>query len=132
MWDDEAAFALATRLVQLARDAGVLTLLPLALNSLANLWVRAGDFAGAAALVEEADTITAATGNARVVFAPLVLAAWRGQEQQTSELVEACIRDAITRCEGTVITVAEYATAVCAGSAGSSRRASSCAPPTSC
>jgi hypothetical protein len=60
MWDDEAAFALATRLVQLARDAGVLTLLPVALKSLANLWVRAGDFAGAAVLVEEADTITAA------------------------------------------------------------------------
>jgi DNA-binding CsgD family transcriptional regulator len=70
------------------------------------------DFAAAAALVEEADAITAATGGAPVISGALVLAAWRGKEQQTSEVIEASIRDATTRAEGRVITQAEYATAV--------------------
>jgi hypothetical protein len=37
--------------------------LPLALQTLADLYVRAGEFAAAAALIEESDAITAATGN---------------------------------------------------------------------
>jgi DNA-binding CsgD family transcriptional regulator len=68
--------------------------------------------AAAAALVEEADAITAATGVAPVISGALVLAAWRGKEQQTSEVIEASIRDATTRGEERVITQAEYATAV--------------------
>jgi DNA-binding CsgD family transcriptional regulator len=123
LWEDETMLALATRQVQLARDAGVLTLLPVALNYLSNLWVRVGDFAGAAALLEEASAITAATGNAPIVSGPLTLAAWRGREQHTSELIEASLQDATTRGEGRVVTQTEYATAVLQNSLGRHRTA---------
>ena len=41
--------------------------------------VHAGEFAAAAALVEQADAITEATGNAPLSYTSLVLAAWRGR-----------------------------------------------------
>ena len=41
--------------------------------------VHAGEFAAAAALIDEADAITAATGNAPLMYTSLVLAAWRGE-----------------------------------------------------
>ena len=40
--------------------------------------VHAGEFAAADALVEEADAISAATGNAPLRYTSLLLAAWRG------------------------------------------------------
>jgi hypothetical protein len=41
-----------------------------------------------------------------------VLAAWRGQEAQALELIEASREDATRRGEGRAVTLAEYATAV--------------------
>ena len=41
-----------------------------------------------------------------------MLAAWRGEEAQASELIEAGVRDATARGEGRAIALAEYATAV--------------------
>ena len=63
LWDDESWDRLSTRYVGLARDAGALGVLPVALNSRAGLHVFAGDFAAAASLVEEAGAITEATGS---------------------------------------------------------------------
>jgi DNA-binding CsgD family transcriptional regulator len=42
----------------------------------------------------------------------LVLAAWRGQEAQASEMIDASVNDAGSRGEGRAITLAQYATAV--------------------
>jgi len=80
LWDEEAWDELATRAVQLARDAGALAFLPVALMYKAGVLLHAGDFATASALIEEADTITGATGYAPLTYAALVLAAWRGDE----------------------------------------------------
>jgi DNA-binding CsgD family transcriptional regulator len=74
--------------------------------------VHAGEFAAAAALVEEAGAITEATGNAPLGYTSLVLAAWRGHEAEALELIEASREDATGRGEGRAITLAEYATAV--------------------
>ena len=92
LWDDETWHELATRGVTLARDAGALTVLPIAATYRAGVHVHAGEFAAAAALIEEADAITEATGNAPLGYTSLVLAAWRGQEAQASELIEAGVR----------------------------------------
>ncbi len=62
LWDDELWHALATRGVRLARDTGALHLLPNALNHLAAFNVHSGAFATAAALIDEVDAITQATG----------------------------------------------------------------------
>ena len=112
LWEDETWHELATRQLRLARDAGALTVLPLAATYRAGVHVHAGEFAAAAALIEEADAITQATGNAPLMYSSLVLAAWRGQEAQALELIEASREDAARRGEGRAVTLAEYTTAV--------------------
>jgi DNA-binding CsgD family transcriptional regulator len=112
LWEDERWHELATRQLRLARDAGALTVLPLAATYRAGVHVHAGEFAAAAALIEEADAITEATGNAPLGYTSLVLAAWRGHEAEALELIEASREDATSRGEGRAITLAEYATAV--------------------
>jgi DNA-binding CsgD family transcriptional regulator len=123
LWADETWHELATRQLQLARDAGALSVLPLAATYRAGVHVHAGEFAAAAALVEEADAITEATGNAPLGYTSLVLAAWRGQEAQALELIEASREDATERGEGRAITLAEYATAVLYNGLGRYREA---------
>ena len=112
LWEDETWHELAARQLQLARDAGALSVLPLAATYRAGVHVHAGEFAAAAALIEEADAITEATGNAPLGYTSLVLAAWRGREAEALELIEASREDAAGRGEGRAITLAEYATAV--------------------
>jgi DNA-binding CsgD family transcriptional regulator len=123
LWEDEAWHELATRQLKLARDAGALNVLPLAATYRAGVHVHAGEFAAAAGLIEEADAITEATGNAPLGYTSLVLAAWRGQEAQALELIEASREDAAERGEGRAITLAEYSTAVLYNGLGRYRQA---------
>ena len=78
LWDDELWHVLATRGVRIARDTGALNLLPNALNHLAALNVHSGAFATAAALIDEVDAITQATGLPPLKYAACMLAAARG------------------------------------------------------
>ena len=86
--------------MQIARDAGALAVLPLALNYLSTLRIFEGDLEAAAALLDETDAIADATGAAPIVFGRLQLAAFRGDEAQTSVLIEASEPVAIARGEG--------------------------------
>jgi DNA-binding CsgD family transcriptional regulator len=112
LWDDDTWQELAARGVRATRDAGALTLLPIALTYRAGVHVHAGEFAAASALVEEADAISQATGNAPVSYTSLVLAAWRGQEAPALELISEGLQGATARGEGRMVALAEYATAV--------------------
>ena len=112
LWDYEAWRELAGRAVRLARDAGALTVLPVALSYRAGVHVHAGEFAQAAALIDEADAITRATGNAPLRYTSLMLVAWRGDETRALETIEAGIRDATARGEGRALGLAGYASAV--------------------
>jgi DNA-binding CsgD family transcriptional regulator len=112
LWDDDMWHALATRTVRLAREAGALTTLPVALPYLAGVQLHAGEFGAAAALIDQADAITSATGNAPLRYASLVLAAWRGVESEALEVIEAGVQDAIARGEGRVLGLAGCVTAV--------------------
>jgi DNA-binding CsgD family transcriptional regulator len=112
LWDYDSWQELAARGVRLARDAGALTVLPTALTYRAAVHVHAGEFAEASALVEEADAITAATGNVPLMHTSLVLAAWSGSEAPALELIEASIQDAGARGEGRAIGLTEHACAV--------------------
>ena len=78
LWDDELWHALATHGVRLARDTGALSLLAVMANHLAALHVHCGDFASAAALIDEVEAITEATGLPPLKYASLMLAASRG------------------------------------------------------
>jgi hypothetical protein len=72
--------------------------------------VHAGEFAAASALIDEADAITQATGNAPLTYSAQVLAAWRGQQTQALELIKAGFADANARGEGRAITIGDYGT----------------------
>jgi DNA-binding CsgD family transcriptional regulator len=112
LWDDDAWHELATRAVKLAREAGALTVLPVDLEYRAAVHIHAGEFAAASALIEEADAISAVTGNAPLRYASLFLATLRGDEAQVLKLIEARARDATVRGEGRAICWVEYLTAV--------------------
>ncbi|MCZ4492538.1 MAG: LuxR family transcriptional regulator fused with ATPase domain, partial [Conexibacter sp.] len=97
LWDDEALHRLAARQVQVARDAGALVHLQFALSFLARSNMLAGDLATAALMIDEARLLADATGNAALVNAPMILAAWRGNEARASELIDASSEEAATR-----------------------------------
>src|SRR5499425_793574 len=112
LWDDATWHELTARAVGLAREAGALAVLPVALTYRAAVDVHAGEFGAAAGLIEEANAITAATGSASLGYISMILAAWRGGETRALELIKALVRDATARGGGRVLGLAWYATAV--------------------
>ena len=112
LWDDEAWDVLSARHVQLARDAGALTVLPVALEMRGTRSVFSGEFTAAQVLLDEADAIAEAADIAPLMDAALMLAAWRGDEVTTLGRIESAMRDAADRGEESTITTAEYAAAV--------------------
>jgi DNA-binding CsgD family transcriptional regulator len=97
IWDDEALHLLAVRQVQVARDAGALVHLQFALSFLARSHMLAGHLAAATLAIDEARLIAEATGNPPLVNAPVILAAWQGQEPQASALIQATSEEAAAR-----------------------------------
>ncbi len=96
LWDAEAFHALAARQAEFARDTGALMHLQLALSFLARSHLLAGELATAARMVEEDRLIAEATGNPPLRSARMTLAAWRGEEAEASELIEATLDEATT------------------------------------
>jgi DNA-binding CsgD family transcriptional regulator len=112
LWDDESRDLLTCRHVQLARDAGALAVLPAALTARVGVHVTAGELGAAAALLEEAEAITAATGSQRVSYPALGLAAWRGREAEASKLFVTTAKEVVARGEGVGLTAIQWASAV--------------------
>jgi DNA-binding CsgD family transcriptional regulator len=112
LWDDETWEVLAARHVQLARDAGALTVLPLALSQRIAVHVHAGELAAAASLIEELEAVTEAAGIHLANHGAVTLAAWQGREAAVSKLVEAGATEAAHAGDGIGLTICEWATAV--------------------
>ena len=112
VFDDETWHLLASRYVLIARGAGALGVLPIALMHLSLMHVFEGKLDAAAALVEEIDSIIDATGSRRINVPKLMLAACRGDEARASALIDEVERDATARGQGFVLTFAEHARAV--------------------
>ena len=112
LWDDDTWYELAEKAVRIARDAGALAVLPIALTYRASVHVLAGEFAAASVLFEEADAITIATGNAPLRYGLLALAAWRGDDGPATSVIEQCRRDATTRGDGRALGLIGHVTAV--------------------
>jgi DNA-binding CsgD family transcriptional regulator len=68
--------------------------------------------AAAAAVNEEAEAVTIATGTQPALFAPLALAAWQGRELQAAELIETSTRGAVYLGEGVGLAAVQSATAL--------------------
>jgi DNA-binding CsgD family transcriptional regulator len=112
LWDDATWERLSGRAVAMARDAGALTVLPIALTARASVHVMCGEFAAADVLIAEADAISAATGNAPLPYTAVLLAAWRGDKAAATGLIERGVARATATGEGRAIGLAEHATAV--------------------
>jgi DNA-binding CsgD family transcriptional regulator len=97
LWDDEALHLLAARRVQIARDLGALGHLQFALSFLARSHMLAGELTAAALLLDESRLIAESTGGPTLVNAPMILAAWRGDEAQASGLIDASSEEAASR-----------------------------------
>jgi ATP/maltotriose-dependent transcriptional regulator MalT len=97
LWNVDAFHLLASRRVQLARDAGALVHLRFALSFLARSQLLAGEVAAATSTIDEGQLIAEASGNLPLVNAPMILAAWRGQEERASELIAATSEEAAAR-----------------------------------
>ncbi|MFI9593765.1 LuxR C-terminal-related transcriptional regulator [Nonomuraea sp. NPDC052265] len=111
LWDEKALENLATRCVQLTRAAGMVSLLPLALNFQAVAATYNGRFAEATAMTEEAHAITEAMAGASSPYAAIVLAAFQGDARRAGELFDLSLRAAAAG-QGGFVTIVEYATAV--------------------
>ena len=118
LWDDELWYVLATRGLNVARDTGALSMLPIAATYRASLHVHAGAFSAASSLIDEADAITQATNMAPLKYASLMLAAWRGNEADGLKLIEAGRLEATARGEGMGLGVIEWATALIGNGCG--------------
>jgi DNA-binding CsgD family transcriptional regulator len=112
LWDDESWEALSTRQVQLARDAGALAVLFIALRSRIGLHLYAGELAAAASLIEEAAAVAEATGTRFAPYEVLALAAWRGREADASELIRAGTTEVVARGEGMGLAIIRWTSAV--------------------
>jgi hypothetical protein len=112
MWDQEGLLAISSRLVRLVREAGALAALPLHLYSLgvATTWI--GDFAGAAAIAAETQSIAAATGSHFPPFTLLRLRSLQGRETEGSALIAEVIRQTGRSGEQTSAIPAHWAAAV--------------------
>ena len=118
LWDDESRHVLSARHVQMARDSGALSELPLAVNSRAVAHVLAGELDAAAVLVEELQAVQQATGTDLASYAALSLAAWQCREQQAGELIQSPLRGVVPRGEGIGVTIAQWASALLSNGLG--------------
>ena len=123
LWDDASWHGLACRQPQVARDTGALVHLQSALDFLARARILAGELAAAARLIEEDRLVAEATGNPPVAYTKMTLAAWRGQEAEASELIEATMRYAAERGLGRPLNFAAYARSVLCNGLGHHERA---------
>jgi DNA-binding CsgD family transcriptional regulator/tetratricopeptide (TPR) repeat protein len=112
VWDHEAMLATDTRHVRIVRDAGALGQLPIYITSLAVTLAGAGDFAGAAALIAEADTAAVATGIPIAPYPALWLEALRGREAEGVALIAGTIEQATATGQLHGVTSALWAAAV--------------------
>lgn len=112
VWDDECWHAFSARHVTLARDAGALSELLLALNSRIIAQLFAGEMAEAASLVDEATTVREATGSSIAPCGAMALAAWRGREEHARALIAASMSEATACGQGIAVTIGHWTNAL--------------------
>jgi DNA-binding CsgD family transcriptional regulator len=112
IWDQDGLLAISSRLVKLVREAGALAELPLHLYSLgvATTWI--GDFAGAAAIAAETDSVAAATGSRFPPFTWLRLRSLQGREAESSAFIAEVIRQTVASGQTTSAIPAHWAASV--------------------
>ena len=109
--EDAISDELTERQVRLAREAGELSVLPIALAERFSLQLFLGNLLAAEALVLETEVVAASTGS-RLAPQRALLAALRGEEAEATALIEAGRREVLDRGEGLWLVITEWASAV--------------------
>ncbi|HUA49955.1 MAG TPA: AAA family ATPase [Solirubrobacteraceae bacterium] len=112
LWDEENWYAIGHRQLNSVRDAGLLVHLPIYLQSLAIVTAWRGDFAAADSLIAETGAIAEATGTRFPHHAALVLAGLRGNEGDTTELVQGELTKASAAGRGLGIQFCQWVSAI--------------------
>jgi DNA-binding CsgD family transcriptional regulator len=112
MWDDVRWQAISESHVQIAREAGALGELPLALSQRVYAHLFAGELTTAASLVDEIRSASEATGSNLTPYGAVGLAALRGREAEAISLIDESRQDATRRGEGIGLSVLDWAQAV--------------------
>lgn len=112
VWDDEAWEALSARQLELARSAGALNALPLALAQRVGIHIHAGRFDEAASLVAEERAIAEAFDYGLPAYGGIALAAWQGREAEATQVLEDTKPRVSVRGEGLPLGIAHFNGAV--------------------
>jgi DNA-binding CsgD family transcriptional regulator len=110
--DDEAWDELTARQVELARRAGALALLPVALDERFIMDLFAGRLAVATSLAAEADAVAEATGSHLSLSSAIALANWLGRDAEAQALAEARRQEAQRHGEGLWFRASDWSVAV--------------------
>jgi DNA-binding CsgD family transcriptional regulator len=112
IWDYDTWGALTSRQVVAARAAGALSILPLTLSTTAGVQLFAGRLSEAESLFEQAEAVADATDTRTARYAAVLVAAFRGCEQETRAFIDASAKDFTARGEGMGVTLTRSAEAV--------------------
>lgn len=126
LWDARVLRSLADRQVDLAREQGLVTVLPIALSLLMLAQTVDGDLAAAEASCDEIDAIKDVTGHPLPQYGRMFLAAYRGRDAEMEPLAERIRADAQARGEGYGLSAVNFAEAILYNGLGDFERAVEC------
>jgi ATP/maltotriose-dependent transcriptional regulator MalT len=118
VWDYDSWDVLSGRQVALARDAGALIALHIALSTRAGVHLFAGELTESASMVAQAESVIEATGSSIAPYGAVPLAVFRGQEAQATQLIQTATDDAERRGEGRALSYIGWAASVLWNSLG--------------
>jgi DNA-binding CsgD family transcriptional regulator len=111
-WDEESWRELATRQIQLARDAGALSVLPLSLTVRMGAHLHAGELEAAQSMEKDLDLVSEVTGVQLPPYGAIARACWQGVEVEAQRLIESSVEGVMERGEGWGLTFIGWTTAV--------------------
>ena len=112
LWDDESWYAVNARQLGLAREAGALATLPMALMTRSGLDAWSGEFAKAAESIAEANAIVEVTGTGLAPYTTMLLTALQGREADLFTLLKTAIDEAAAVGQGLADPWSEFAKAI--------------------
>jgi DNA-binding CsgD family transcriptional regulator len=119
IWDYEGWDSLTLHQLRVAREAGALGDIPLALSTRVGVEIFGGDVRAAEALEEQSKALASAIdGRTTPRYGPLAVAAFRGREAEVTTLVRTSIDEFNARGEGLGISLANWVMAVLGNSLG--------------
>jgi len=123
LWDHTSWLEFAIRQLQLVRNSGALTVLPLAYSAVIVAQIYAGELRAAAALIDEVTIATEAIGSRLAPYGALILAAWQGREEDLEPLVDDTLQEVVLRGEGIGVSTCHWVTALLRNGLGQYERA---------